>query len=69
MWVNASHPAYERAMASRSEGYHLALAVGLAMAPLAVEPAQEHAFLTAFLTSWGEATSRRKTRGRPSKRP
>jgi len=25
------------------------------MAPLAVEPSQEHAFLTAFLSCWGEA--------------
>jgi hypothetical protein len=68
VWVNASHPAYERAVASRSEGYHLALAVGLALAPLAVEPVKEHAFLISFLTSWGEATTRRKLSGRRTKR-
>lgn len=55
VWVNEAHPAYHRAVASRSEGYHLALAVALALAPLAVEPRQEHAFLTAFLARWGAA--------------
>jgi hypothetical protein len=55
VWVNEAHPAYRRAVASRSEGYHLALAVALALAPLAVEPAQGHAFVTAFLARWGAA--------------
>jgi hypothetical protein len=34
--------------------------VGLALAPLAVEPANEHAFLTAFLSCWGEASLPKK---------
>jgi hypothetical protein len=55
--VNRSHPAYQRATSSRSEGYHIALAVALALAPLAVEPAGEHAFVTTFLTCWGDAVS------------
>jgi len=59
VWINEAHPAYRRAVASRSEGYHLALATALALAPLAVEPAKEHAFVTAFLTSWGAALERR----------
>ncbi|PYM67895.1 MAG: hypothetical protein DME11_02465 [Candidatus Rokuibacteriota bacterium] len=59
--VNEAHPAYRRAVASRSEGYHLALATALALAPLAVEPAKEHAFVTAFLTSWGAAIERQKS--------
>lgn len=54
VWVNAAHPAYRRAAASRSEGYHVALAVALALAPLAVEPAREHGFVTAFLVRWGD---------------
>ena len=54
MWVNRAHPAYKRAVATRSVGYHIALAVGLALAPLAVEPSNEHAFLTAFLSCWGD---------------
>ena len=54
VWVNRTHPAYQRALATRSVGYHIALAVGLALAPLAVEPVDEHAFLTAFLSCWGE---------------
>jgi histidine kinase/DNA gyrase B/HSP90-like ATPase len=64
IWINDAHPAYRRAAASRSEGYHLALATALALAPLAVEPAKEHAFVTAFLTAWGEAVDRRPRRGR-----
>ena len=64
VWVNEAHPAYRRAVASRSEGYHVALAVALALAPLAVDPAKEHAFITAFLSRWGEAIERRKSRRR-----
>jgi hypothetical protein len=66
VWVNEAHPAYRRAVASRSEGYHVALAVALALGPLAVEPAHEHAFVTAFLASWGESLERR---GRRARRP
>ncbi len=55
VWVNRSHPAYRRALASRSIGYHIALAVAMALAPLAVESANEHEFVTAFLSRWGEA--------------
>jgi hypothetical protein len=58
VWINEAHPAYRRAAASRSEGYHLALAVALALAPLAVEPAGQHGFVTAFLARWGEAFGR-----------
>jgi len=58
VWVNAAHPAYRRAAASRSDGYHIALAAALALAPLAVEPVQEHTFVTAFLARWGEAVGR-----------
>jgi hypothetical protein len=38
------------------------MAVALALAPLAVEPAREHRFLTAFLAAWGTAMDRRKRR-------
>ena len=66
VWVNRSHPAYRRALVSRSVGYHIALAVAMALAPLAAESAHEHAFVTAFLSRWGEAieqkTSRRSKR-------
>jgi hypothetical protein len=64
VWINDAHPAYRRATASRSEGYHLALATALALSPLAVEPAKEHAFVTAFLTAWGVAVGRRGRHGR-----
>jgi hypothetical protein len=55
VWVNRAHPAYRRALASRSLGYHIALTVALALAPLAVEPALQSQFVLAFLSRWGEA--------------
>jgi len=55
VWVNEAQPAYRRAAASRSEGYHIALAVAMALAPLAVEAAEERAFVTTFLEHWGNA--------------
>ncbi len=55
IWVNESHPAYRRAVSSRSEGYHVALSVAMALAPLAVEAASERAFVNSFLEHWGEA--------------
>jgi hypothetical protein len=67
VWVNAAHPAYVRAVASRAEGYHVALTVGLALAPLAAEPGKGQDFLVEFLARWGEALvrDRRRRRGRP----
>jgi hypothetical protein len=64
VWVNEGHPAYRRAAASRSEGYHVAVSVAMALAPLAVDPAKEHGFVTAFLARWGEAIERRAVRRR-----
>jgi hypothetical protein len=55
VWVNRAHPAYCRALASRSIGYHIALAVAMSLAPLAVEPQKESEFLLTFLIRWGEA--------------
>lgn len=55
VWINRAHPAYRRALASRSLGYHIALTVALSLAPLAVEPAQQSQFLLAFLSRWGQA--------------
>jgi hypothetical protein len=53
VWINDAHPAYARAVASRSSGYHLALSVALALAPLAIGAEGEHAFITQFLAHWG----------------
>jgi molecular chaperone HtpG len=64
IWINDAHPAYVRALASRSVGYHTALAVALALASLAVEPADEHAFITQFLAHWGGAASPARRVGR-----
>jgi len=55
VWVNDAHPAWHRALAARSEGYHIALSVAMALAPLAAEPTDVHGFITAFLERWGEA--------------
>jgi hypothetical protein len=68
VWVNEAHPAYRRAAASRSEGYHLALAVAMALAPLAVEPAQAQRFITTFLEHWGRAVDRPAPGRRPRAR-
>jgi hypothetical protein len=56
VWVNTAHPAYLRAVSSRSEGYHLALTVAMTLASLAVEPERTHAFVNSFLARWGEAS-------------
>ncbi len=53
IWINDAHPAYTRAEASRSLGYHTALAVALTLSPLAVEARDEHTFVTQFLAHWG----------------
>ncbi len=66
VWINQGHPAYRRALASRSVGYHISIAVALALAPLAVEAAQEHAFITRFLAHWGEKLE--KSQGRQRRR-
>jgi hypothetical protein len=58
VWINDAHPAYTRAAASPSAGYHVALSVALALAPLAVETTGEHAFITRFLAHWGGAPAR-----------
>ncbi len=68
VWVNESHPAYRRAVASRSEGYHLALAGGMALAPLAVEAAEAHAFVTEFLARWGAVAEGSKSGRVPRQR-
>ena len=62
IWINDAHPAWLRASASRSTGYHLALAVALALAPLAVGAEGEHGFVTRFLAQWGSASERPRRR-------
>jgi hypothetical protein len=64
IWINDAHPAYTRAVASRSLGYHTALAVALALAPLAVEARDEHTFITQFLAHWGSAQPASRVTGR-----
>jgi hypothetical protein len=66
IWINDAHPAYGRAAASRSAGYHTALTVALALAPLAVAASEEHAFVTQFLAHWGGA-DRVRPAGRASR--
>ena len=63
VWINTDHPAYQRAESTRSTGYHIAVAVALALAPLATGDAGVQKFVTAFLAQWGEAV-RVTTKGR-----
>ncbi len=64
VWVNEAHPAYARAVASRSEGYHLALCVAMVLAPLVTESGGFPGFVTEFLRRWGKAL-----RSAPGSRP
>jgi hypothetical protein len=68
IWINEAHPAYQRATASRSSGYHLALTVAMALAPLAVGAAEEHAFITQFLAHWGDSSRKRGRSSRPRRK-
>jgi histidine kinase/DNA gyrase B/HSP90-like ATPase len=68
IWVNRAHPAYRRALASHSIGYHIALTVGMSLAPLAAEPAQQNTFLLTFLTRWGQVLEKSAARNRASRR-
>jgi hypothetical protein len=68
IWINDAHPAYVRAAASRSSGYHVALSVAMALAPLAVGPAEEHEFVTQFLAHWGAAMDERRSPRRRRRR-
>jgi hypothetical protein len=63
--VNTAHPAYLRALASRSEGYHAALSVAMALGAVAVEPAGMQGFVTSFLARWGRALGRDRRRRQP----
>lgn len=60
VFVNDAHPAYRRAVASRAEGYHIALSVAAALAPLTVEPAEAQHFISTFLARWGEAAGKNR---------
>lgn len=55
LWVNDAHPAFKRAAASRSEGYHIAITMAMTLAPLAVEAHDTYTFIHAFLSEWGQA--------------
>lgn len=67
VWVNEAHPAYRRAVASRSEGYHLALCVAMALAPLVTDPGGYPQFIAAFLRRWGKALGARQRTAKGSR--
>jgi hypothetical protein len=67
VWVNRAHPAYRRALASRSIGYHIALTVAMSLAPLAVESAHQSEFVLTFLSRWGEAIDKPAARHRSAR--
>lgn len=60
IWINDAHPAYLRASESRALGYHTALTIALALAPLAAA-AEERTFVTRFLAQWGEGRGKRRS--------
>lgn len=62
IWINETHPAYVRAAASRSAGYHVAVTVALTLAPLAGGASDEHTFVTRFLAHWGGADKPKRRR-------
>jgi hypothetical protein len=64
IWVNEAHPACRRAAASRSEGYHMAVAAAMALSTVAVLPEQQGTFVSAFLSRWGAAIDRPARRRR-----
>ena len=66
--VNTAHPAYQRAVASRAEGYHAALTVAMALGAIAVEASGMQGFVTTFLARWGEAVGRDRRRRQPRAR-
>jgi hypothetical protein len=65
--VNTLHPAHRRAETTRSLGYHRAVCVAMALAPLAVEPQQARDFVAAFLGHWGNVLDRAARRPRRRK--
>src|ERR1043166_6293912 len=65
VWVNRDHPAYQRALVSRSLGYHIALAVAMGLGALGADSANEHGFVTTFLSRWGEAIEKKTVRRNP----
>jgi hypothetical protein len=67
VWINTDHAAYQRAEATRSTGYHIAVAVALALAPLATGGAGVQQFVTAFLAQWGESV-RGEKKGQAARR-
>ena len=64
VWVNDAHPAYRRAVATHAESYHIALTVGMTLAPLAADGAAIQNFVTTFLARWGETNGQHRRRGR-----
>lgn len=68
VYINTVHPAYVRAESTRSTGYHVAVAVALALAPLATGGTGVQQFLTVFLAQWGEAVQSRP-KSKPGPRP
>jgi hypothetical protein len=60
VWVNDAHPAYRRAVATRAEGYHLALTVAMALAAVAVDAGQQREFVSQFLARWGSRPAKGK---------
>lgn len=62
IWINEGHAAYARASASRATGYHIAVSVAVALAPMGARGERERGFVSRFLAHWGNRGDAAKAR-------
>jgi len=53
VWINKGHPAYQRAMDSEAENYHIVLSVSLVLSSYLEGEKSPQMFINRFLSSWG----------------
>jgi len=56
VWINKAHPAYQRAMDSGAENYHIVLAVAWVLSNHLEGKKSPQEFLNRFLSNWGKRT-------------
>lgn len=53
IWINKGHPAYQRAIDSRAEDYHIVISVSLVLSNYLEGEKSPQVFINQFLSSWG----------------
>lgn len=53
IWINSSHPAYQRVKKTKQEPYHIVFCVALALSDFLEDNSSPHKFIDDFLASWG----------------